>query len=34
MAEIAGMCREFALTALVGTAWKEVDKVFNQGSHH
>ena len=30
MAEIAGMCRKFAVTALVGTAWKEEDKTFNQ----
>jgi len=30
MAEIAEMCRKFAVTALVGTAWKEEDKIFNQ----
>jgi len=30
MAEIAEMCRKFAVTALVGTAWKEQDKTFNQ----
>src|SRR6476660_4319329 len=30
MAEIAEMCRKFAVTALVGTAWKEEDKTFNQ----
>src|SRR4029079_566946 len=30
MAEIAGLCRKFAVTALVGTAWKEEDKTFNQ----
>jgi len=30
MAEIAEMCRKFAVTALVGTAWKEEGKTFNQ----
>ena len=30
MAEIAEMCRKFAVTALVGTAWQEEDKLFNQ----
>src|SRR3954447_2577541 len=30
MAEIAELCRKFAVTALVGTAWKEEDKLFNQ----
>jgi NAD+ synthase len=30
MAEIAELCRKFAVTALVGTAWKEEDKTFNQ----
>jgi len=30
MAEIAGLCRKFAVTALVGTAWKEEDETFNQ----
>src|SRR5262245_44326298 len=30
MDEIAKMCRKFAVTALVGTAWKEEDKTFNQ----
>ena len=30
MAEIAEMCRKFAVTGLVGTAWKEEDKLFNQ----
>src|SRR6185436_11090418 len=30
MAEIAELCRKFAMTALVGTAWKEQDKLFNQ----
>jgi predicted amidohydrolase len=30
MAEIAEICRKFAVTALVGTAWKEEDKTFNQ----
>jgi predicted amidohydrolase len=30
MAEIAELCRKFAVTALVGTAWQEEDKVFNQ----
>lgn len=30
MAEIAGLCRRFAVTGLVGTGWKEQDKLFNQ----
>jgi predicted amidohydrolase len=30
MAEIAQWCRRFAGTALVGTGWKEEDKLFNQ----
>lgn len=30
MAEIAGLCRRFGVTGLVGTGWKEQDKVFNQ----
>lgn len=30
MAEIADLCRKFAVTALVGTGWKEEDKLFNQ----
>lgn len=30
MAEMAELCRKFAVTALVGTAWKEDDKTFNQ----
>src|SRR6185369_11239865 len=30
MTEIAEMCRKFAVTALVGTAWQEEDKIFNQ----
>jgi len=30
MAEIGEMCRKFGVTALVGTAWKEEDKIFNQ----
>ena len=30
MAEMAEMCRKFAVTALVGTAWQEQDKRFNQ----
>jgi NAD+ synthase (glutamine-hydrolysing) len=30
MAEIAQMCRKFAVTALVGTGWKDQDKTFNQ----
>jgi predicted amidohydrolase len=30
MAEIAALCRKFAVMALVGTAWKEDDKAFNQ----
>jgi len=30
MAEIAEMCRKFAVAALVGTAWKDQDKTFNQ----
>lgn len=30
MAEIAELCRKFAVTALVGTVWKEEDKLFNQ----
>ena len=28
--EIAELCRKFAVTALVGTGWKEEDKLFNQ----
>ena len=30
MAEIAELCRKFAVTGLVGTGWKEQDKLFNQ----
>src|SRR5262245_8725811 len=30
MEEIAQMCRKFSVMALVGTAWKEEDKTFNQ----
>jgi len=30
MAEIAELCRKYAVTGLVGTGWKEVDKLFNQ----
>lgn len=30
MAEIAQLCRKFAVAALVGTAWQEKDKRFNQ----
>src|SRR5262249_31759915 len=30
MEEIAELCRKFAVTGLVGTAWKEQDKLFNQ----
>jgi len=30
MAEIAEMCRKFGVTALVGTAWKEEGKTYNQ----
>lgn len=30
MKEIAELCRKFAVTALVGTAWQEEDKRFNQ----
>jgi len=30
MVEIAELCRKFAMTGLVGTAWKEQDKLFNQ----
>lgn len=30
MAEIAQLCRKFAVTALVGTGWQEEDKRFNQ----
>jgi predicted amidohydrolase len=30
MAEIAELCRKFAVAGLVGTAWKEDEKLFNQ----
>lgn len=30
MAEIAELCRKFAVTGLVGTGWQEQDKRFNQ----
>jgi NAD+ synthase (glutamine-hydrolysing) len=30
MAEIAQWCRKFAVIGLVGTGWKEEDKLFNQ----
>jgi predicted amidohydrolase len=30
MAEIAQWCRKFAMIGLVGTGWKEEDKLFNQ----
>ena len=30
MAEIADLCRKFAVIGLVGTGWQEEDKLFNQ----
>lgn len=30
IAEIVELCRKFAVTGLVGTGWKEQDKLFNQ----
>lgn len=30
MAELADLCRKLSVTALVGTGWKEDDKLFNQ----